>query len=128
MNHEDLVAEGHKLGRWERHKFMVLVGLTILVSLFLVGVALSLYNSSGAAQLDLSRPNYVSVREKVSKSNTFVGFPSVGPIDKAALDQFRELYKKQAEQATNVDSFGGDVMSDQALSIDDPALNPAPTQ
>lgn len=119
MIEEQLLAEAHSLGRWQRHKFMVLVGLTIVVSCFLVWIALGLYNSSGAAQLDLSRPGYKSIRAQASHDDSFTGYPSTGDMNKAALDQFRTLYTKQAEQATTVDSFGGDAMSDQALGIDD---------
>jgi hypothetical protein len=115
---EELV-EGQPLSRWEQHRFMLLIGGTILIALFLVGVALALYASSGAEQLDLSRPGYVSVRNQAVRSDTFSGFPSSGPLDKTAIDQFRTLYTQQAGQATAVDSFSGDAMSNQALSIDD---------
>lgn len=124
MIEEQLVAEAHKLGRWERHKFMLLVGLTIVISLFLVWISLGLYNSSGAAQLDLSRPGYKSVQSQVMKDDTFSGYPSTGEMNKAALDQFREMYSKRATQASGVDSFGGNVMSDHALGIDDQAAPP----
>jgi hypothetical protein len=120
MSEEDLNVEGHTLTRWEQHRFMLLVGGTILISLFLVSVSLALYASSGAAQLDLSRPGYQSVREQASRSDTFDEFPGTGTIDDKAVSQFRTLYDKQAEQATKVDSFGGNVMSDQTLSIDAP--------
>lgn len=120
MNDQQLIAEAHTLSRWERHKFLVLVGGTIVVSLFLVSVALSLYNSSGAAQLDLSRPGYQSIRQQAVQSDTFDGFPGTGPIDDGALTQFRQLYISQAEQSSAVDSFGGDVMSNQSLAIDNP--------
>jgi hypothetical protein len=89
--------------------------------LFLVGVALALYVSSGAAQLDLSRPGYKSVREQVTRTEVFDGFSSNGSLNKDTVDEFRKLYATQAEKATNVDSFAGTVMSDQALSLDAPA-------
>lgn len=125
MIEDQLVAEAHKLSRWERHKFMLLVGLTILTALFLVWIAMGLYSSSGAAQLDLSRPGYKSVQSQVTKDDTFNGYPSTGAMNKAALDQFRGLYTKRATQATGIDSFGGGVMSDQALGIDDPSIPPS---
>ena len=121
MSDEQLAAETQSLGPWQRHRFLVLIGLTIVISLFLVGVALALYASSGAAQLDLSRPGYTSVRGQAAHSDTFEGFSASGPVDKETIDRFRSLYKAQAEKATNVDSFGGDVMSDKTLSIDAPA-------
>jgi hypothetical protein len=97
----------------------MLIG-AIAIAMFLVGVAMALYNSSGAAQLDLSRPGYQSVRDQVMSGDSFEGFPASGPIDKETLEQFRQLYSEQSKQATSVDAFGGDVMSSKALSIDAP--------
>jgi hypothetical protein len=121
MTEDQLTTEAQGLGPWHRHRFVILIGMTILISLFLVSVALALYASSGAAQLDLSRPGYTSVRDKVDRSDSFEGFSASGSVNKDTLDKFRELYQEQAEKATNYDSFGGDVMSDKTLSIDAPA-------
>jgi hypothetical protein len=121
VSEEQLAIEASNLSPWQRHRFVVLIMLTIVISLFLVGVALALYASSGAAQLDLSRPGYTSVREQAVRSDSFEGFSASGSVDKGTLDDFRKLYADQAEKATNFDSFGGDVMSDKALSIDAPA-------
>jgi hypothetical protein len=121
MTEDQLVAEARNLSPWQRHRFVVLIGMTIIISLFLVGVALALYASSGAAQLDLSRPGYTSVRDKVERSDSFEGFSASGSVNKDTLDKFRKLYEGQSEKATNFDSFGGDVMSDTTLSIDAPA-------
>ncbi len=118
MTEQELIAANVGLKGWQRHRFLVMVGTIIIVALFLVSVALALYASSGAAQLDLSRPGYISVRSGAVRSDEFTSFPASGAIDKETLDQFRKLYDTEAERATNVDSFGGDVMSDQALSID----------
>ena len=118
MTEDELVKEARKLNRWERHKFMVLVIITIVISLFLVMISLRLYASSGAAQLDLSRPGYKSVRDQVSRPADVDYFPSTGSIDQEALNNFRVLYDKQAGEVTAHSSFGGDVMSDQALGFD----------
>lgn len=109
------------LTRWQQHRFMLMIGATILISLFLVSAALALYASSGAAQLDLSRPGYVSVRDQANTStDDFDSFPASGEINEKTLDQFRKQYDKQAKKATGLDSFGGEAMSDQALSLDSP--------
>lgn len=122
MSEEDLMIEarGRVVSPWERHRFAVMITGSILIALGLVGVALALYWSSGAAQLDLSRPGYVSVREKVTQTGQFEDFSASGAVDAAAISQFRKLYDEQAKAATSVDSFGGDILSDQALSIDSP--------
>jgi hypothetical protein len=120
MSENEILVDKESVSPWAQHRFMLLVTGAILVSLFLVGVALALYASSGAAQLDLSRPGYVSVREQADQPNQFDGFSASGDINKNALDQFRGLYNEQAKKATSVDSFGGTVLSDQTLSIDSP--------
>lgn len=120
MSEEDLVADAHHLEGWEKHRFLLMVGISIVIALMLVAVSLKLYESSGAAQLDLSRPGYEHVSEKVAQNDVFKSFPATGEINKDVIEEFRALYAKRAIQATNVDSFGGDVMSDAALAIDAP--------
>jgi hypothetical protein len=117
------MSEDHqpsRLTKLQQYRFLGMMIGSIAIAAFLVGVAMALYNSSGAAQLDLSRPGYQSVRDQVVSTDSFDSFPSSGPIDKESLKQFRELFTEQAQQATSVDAFGGDVMSDKALSIDAP--------
>jgi len=121
MTHEDLMAESKNVTWWRQHKFLLLVGLTIVISITMVVIALGMYTNSGTAQLDLSRPGYSSVRDQVSRDDgNFRGFSANGPIDKETLDQFRELYDARAKEATGVDSFGGNVLTDKSLSIDAP--------
>jgi murein L,D-transpeptidase YcbB/YkuD len=102
------------------HRFFVMVILAILVSLFLVYVALSLYQSSGTLQLDLSRPGYDSARkEAIKDSQVFTGFSADGPINKDSLSQFDGLYKQEAADALiNIDAFSGDALSDSTLTLD----------
>jgi len=120
MTQEELMADRHAAGPWAGHRFGLMVAITVAISLFLVAIALALYASSGAAQLDLSRPGYVSVREKASRSDTLDSFPATGVLDKNALEQFRKLYDQRVQQIGSNESFGGDVMSDASLSIDAP--------
>lgn len=117
MTEQELIEDAQRLSRWQQHKFMVLVGLTIIISLFLVIVALRLYSSSGAAQLDLSRPGYQSVRKEASKPVEFTSFPSTGTLEQDDLETFRSLFDEQIREASGVDSYGGDVMSDAALDL-----------
>lgn len=124
MTEEELTADAQHLSGWEKHRFLVMVGISIVIALMLVAVSMKLYESSGAAQLDLSRPGYEHVNEKVTPSEVFKGFSASGEIDQEAIDEFRKMYDTRAAQATNVDSFGGDVMSDAALGIDAPTGEP----
>lgn len=120
MLEDPIMTEKSPEHGWRQHLFLLMVGAAVLISLFLVGVALALYASSGAAQLDLSRPGYQSVRNQAGQNGSFDGFSASGELDPAALEQFRKLYEERAQQATSVDSFGGNVLSNESLSIDPP--------
>lgn len=103
------------------NQFLVMIVGVILASLFLVYVALSLYVSSGTIQLDLSRPGYESAREEAIKDNqVFKGFSEDGAINKESLNEFDTLYKQKAAEALiEIDAFSGDVLSDEALSLNE---------
>lgn len=122
---DKLVEDANHLPGWQKHRFLLLVGGSISVALILVAISMKLYNTSGAAQLDLSRPGYEHVSEQVQRTDVFKGFSSTGEVDKQTFEDFRGMYNERAAQASDVNSFSGDVMSDAALSIDAPA---APVQ
>lgn len=122
MSEEQLVVEAKRLGPWQQHKFMALVGAVIGVTLVLTSLSLWLYNSSDASQLDLSRPGYERAREQASQTNGLTSFPSSGTLNSEALNEFRRLFDERLEEATAIDAFGGDVLSDKALGIDDSEL------
>lgn len=119
MSEEQLIAEAKERNAtpWERHRFGVMIIGSIVTSLVLVGVSMALYFSSGAAQLDLSRPGYVSVREQANEKEQFTGFSASGAIDKESLDEFQKLYDEQAKKTTTIDSFGGEAMADETLGL-----------
>ncbi len=104
------------------HQFIAMIVASILVALFLVFVALSLYESSGTLQLDLSRPGYDNARQEAIKDNeqVFKGYSAEGTIDKRSLEEFDKLYKEKAAQALieNVADFSGDALSDATLTLD----------
>ena len=102
------------------HQFFVMIALVLAISLFLVYVALSLYQSSGTLQLDLSRPGYDNARQEAIKGNeVFEGFAADGPINAESLKEFDELYKQKAAEALiEIDAFSGDALSDATLTLD----------
>lgn len=126
MNDEEisLVARVQESTTWSQHRFLIMIGSAVVISLFLVSVGLALYSNSGAAQLDLSRPGYASVRSEASKtSDRYEGFSASGPIDKNTLSEFRKLYEEQAASATNFDAYANDVLNETALKIDAPSAD-----
>lgn len=118
--HEHITSEqSHGYHPGSKTKFMIFIGAALLVSIFMVYVALSLYRSSGALQLDLSRPGYDSARKEAAKDSTvFEGFSPNGPINEASLSEFDAKYKQKAVEALSIDAYSGDALSDQTLTIE----------
>lgn len=103
-----------------KHRLLVLIVATIIITLIFTAVGLMLYNRSGSAQLDLSRPGYRGVDEIVEKNKTkFIEYPASGDINDATLKQFDELYKTHLKSVKTVDAFDGDPLTPEALGIDD---------
>lgn len=104
-------------GPWYRTRLFVFVGVSIIIALVLVMISMALYASSGAAQLDLSRPGYKSVQNQVEQADTFKSFPASGSVDNKTIEQFKKLYEEQVKQVTAVDAFNPSVLDEQALGI-----------
>jgi hypothetical protein len=103
-----------------KHSFLMFITLSILISAAVVYTSMQMYNSSGAAQLDLSRPGYVSVRSKVDVSDgDLQAYPANGQFSKNVIDNFKSLFKKQAQKIKTIDAFGGSPLDDAALGISD---------
>ena len=101
-----------------KRRFLLFIVLSIMIAFVLVLVGMSMYNSSGAAQLDLSRPGYVSVRSQaITNDGDFKNYTSTGPINQSTIDEFKTLYASQAQKTKAVDAFGGDPLSPDALGI-----------
>lgn len=114
--------EEHRTYQLAKNRFVILIVSAIAISLILVSIALALYAWSGAAQVDLSRPGYSDVRNKVNEAEEPTGFSNSGPIDKDVLSDYEKLYDKTARQVTSVNVFESSVLSDEALRInEDPA-------
>ena len=119
MTEKDLINEAKTETGWGQHRYLIMVSASIVVATVLVVISMYIYNNSGAAQLDLSRPGYsANVREQASNAiDDFTSYPDSGELDEQALDDFKKLYDKQSKQATGIDAFGDDVLSDSALQI-----------
>ncbi len=121
MSIDELRSEAAVMTHWERHRFFVIIAVVIIVALFLVSIALSMYNNSGAAQLDLSRPGYQDIRNKAKRDTTSTAFPATGTLDVAAFDNFKKMYMERTAKVTSVDSFDARPISKESLQLLDPA-------
>ena len=102
--------------------FALLICGSIAIALLLVWVSMALYGSSGAAQLDLSRPSYQNVREQAEKTTKKVeateSFSATGKLNSKAFDEFDEMYKTQRDAVLKDDKgFASTLLEDRALEI-----------
>jgi len=105
----------------DKHSFMMFITGSIVISACIVVIGMAMYNSSGAAQLDLSRPGYVSVRSQAASGESdFQSYSSVGTLDKKAIEDFKKLYDKQTQKLKTVDAFGGSPLSPESLGVENP--------
>lgn len=99
-----------------RHSFFVFIVISLCVSFSLVSVSMNLYNKSGAAQLDLSRPGYVSVRSQATNNDSdFQTYSSTGSISKDIINDFQSQYDERAIKVKSVDAFSSDPLSPASL-------------
>jgi hypothetical protein len=101
------------------HNFKLFILGAVTLATVIVFISMNIYYGSGAAQLDLSRPGYVSVRAQASDANTdFQNFPSNGKLSVKVIQSFKSQYSLQAQKVKAVDAFGGDPLSPSVLGID----------
>lgn len=102
---------------WDKHRFSLLLILTVLIALALTAVSMFAYNASGTAQLDLSRPGVKSVSNKVDKTDKVTEYSAFGAVNKDTIDEFTKLYDNQAANAKGVDAFNGDPLNPDILEF-----------
>ncbi len=112
-----VVLSAKDLTFWQRHRLTLLLVLTLVVAVFLTCVSVAIYNISGAAQIDLSRPGYRDVSDKVYRTYKIDTYSSSGSVNKETIKEFIDLYDKQAEKAKKVDAFNGDPLNPEVLEF-----------
>lgn len=124
LNDEDIIPATRPESFWRDHRFLLLIIVTVIISIGLVSVSLFIYNVSGSAQLDLSRPGFQSVSSKVERNKQTQEFSTTGTVTTETIDDFVKQYDEQASRAKAVDAFNGDPLNPDALEFTDISANP----
>lgn len=95
------------------------MGATLMAACVMVFFAMQSYYASDAFRLDLSRPEHMSVREKIDRAPVDEGFSVEGDVDNSVLDDFLRRYRKESKKVTEVPLFSSDTLSDRQLGISD---------
>jgi hypothetical protein len=117
----DDIHTPEELSFWDAHRFLLLIALSVTIAIVLTVVSMTLYSTSGAMQLDLSRPNLKTVTSQAATNDSaYQTYSSTGPIDAASTAEFKALFDQQAAKAKAVDAFGGDPLNPDSLEISEP--------
>lgn len=100
------------------YKNKVLSGLFVVLAItcLLTGISMTLYVTSGASGLDLSRPGFNNARNKIEDSK-MTSFPSSGPLGEKDYQTFITLFTKEREKLQSLGSFDENTLSDEALGL-----------
>lgn len=102
---------------WDKHRFVLLLIFVVIIALIMTVVSMFAYNASGTAQLDLSRPGYQSVSDKVDRTDKITEYSGFGSVNKETINEFTKLYDEQAAKAKAVDAFSGDPLNPEVLEF-----------
>jgi len=117
MAEPTIVQADENMTFWDKHRISLLLIITVLVALTLTVVSMFAYNASGTAQLDLSRPGYLSVSDKVDRTDKITEYSAYGSVNKDSINEFTKLYDEQAAKAKAVDAFNGDPLNPEVLEF-----------
>lgn len=123
MNDDITPVAEEQLSFWDEHRFMLLIVGTLIIAIVLVSVSIFIYKVSGSAQLDLSRPGYQSVSDKVDRTDPVTDYSAFGPVNKNTVNDFTKIYDAQAIKAKAVDAFNGDPLNPDVLESGDPTAS-----
>lgn len=107
------------LSFWDTHRLSLLLILALAATIVLTTVSMIIYASSGAAQLDLSRPGYKAVSSQVEDTSVSE-YSATGKLDADAIREFIKLYEEQAKAVKGVDAFNGDPLNPEILHLAQP--------
>ncbi len=100
------------------HQLFMFTLIALIIAGILTLIGLQLYNSSGAAKLDLSRPGYVTVRESVDdNSENDEPFSASGNLDKAAVKDFQGRWTNLSGSLDKMGGFQAETLSDENLGL-----------
>lgn len=103
----------------QRHRLAYGIIGAICIGLLLTVVSMSLYISSGASQLDLSRPGYERARTQVDESKEDERFAANGPINTDVINEFQKLYTKNLTRLNGSDKFDSAIIDDTQLRLNE---------
>ena len=102
MDETKTSPQDEQLSYWDEHRFMLLIIGTLVIAMVMVSLSIFIYKASGSAQLDLSRPGFQSVSDKVERTDRITEYGAVGPVNKETVNEFKTIFEEQSKKAKAV--------------------------
>lgn len=105
-----------------KHQLTALLVIAVIIAFVFTVVGLSLYRSSGTAQVDLSRPGLEGVageEDSIQSTKNFAEYSANGTVSEQSLSEFESLIKPHIESLSKLVFFGGDPLAPESLGLDD---------
>ena len=111
-----------KTGFINRYRFRTMLAIAISITLMLTIINVSLYNITGTAKLDLSRPGYEAARKKINSSKEFdtYSFSSNDPLSQDTIKKYLYHYDKHLKRTQAYDRYDVSGMDDANLGLNSP--------
>ena len=106
----------HQLTTMREHRFLVMICGVIAIAGVMVWIAMDMYNTSGAAQVDLSRPGFQEVRKQAARDAEPETYKTEGSITKQSLDEFKKMYQQRRSKIAD-GTFDPNVLSVESLQL-----------
>lgn len=101
------------------HQFLMMISGALIVAIIATGVNIWFYVSSGAINVDLSRPGYEAVRkETVDDPSMQQTFSSDGELTQQVRDDFLVQIDILQNNLKQMNDFSNDSLSDKALNLE----------
>lgn len=108
---KDLIA------KLSNYKFVLMITIVTLAAIILSGLSIYIYISTGAVNIDLSRPGYEKNREDTAYNEDEIPFSNSGPINNEVVDDFNQRIEKLQNELAGMNNFSAEAMSDEALGL-----------
>lgn len=105
------------LKKLSEYKFVLMIVSATAVAIVLCGVSIYIYVSTGAINIDLSRPGYEKNREDTLYEDDNTSFSNSGPINGSVIEDFNQRLNKLQDELNGMNSFSPDIMTDEALGL-----------
>jgi hypothetical protein len=110
-------VKNNLLEKIQNYQFAAMICAAVGLTAILTTISIFIYVSSGAINIDLSRPGYEKIRGETLADDSEAQFLPSGPIDEDVLSDINNRLENLQTKLNSMNNFSSDVISDEALYL-----------